>query len=696
MALIEVRSVYDTDGLAAWAKRMLTAADLPRRLHARHRARPRRPTPTTRARQVADLARMKDPADPAYHCAPARFVRADARRGAAGGHDAACARRSARPSSSTQQILGYAPVEPDGSFKLTVPADTPLALAVIDAKGRAFQTHTNWIQVRPGERRTCDGCHSPRRGAALNSGARRQHACRPRCCRRWPARTSRGETMAGDAHPPRPHRAAAAARHGVHRRLGRHRAPGRRPRARRSRSRYTGNANAADDLATPVPANGIINYPDHIRRSGRATAAPTPAPTATPTRRALDLRATIAGTGRLTSYEELLLGDPVIDPVTGLPVTRLEEGVPRSCAARRWSRPWPAKARSGLARKSRLGEILFGETLMAGADGAHRAPEPAGDRAEPRDAAQRGREAPGHRVDGPGRPVLQRPVRRRARRARRSTASARRRSSRQVFPMLQQHLRRRLPPGRSAAPGGAGRRHLVPQQPLRAHRQCGGRLRRHAVDDLEHLQPGVELPAEPAVDRAAPVGRAASRPPCCRWAARATTRSPTGSPPDAARMTLDATVPATGSLPAAAALRRRWRSRGCGGGGSTRWTTRRRSNNPPGAGGQKLSFAYFQRCVNPIFLAQLPITSGGSISTNTCAGSGCHDDANGTGGAFRVVATRQRGRPGRSGQHAGRHPRRATCTRTSIRRRARCVIGSPRRAGCSPSRWCTACCTAAA
>jgi hypothetical protein len=68
------------------------------------------------------------------------------------------------------QILGYAPIEPDGSFKLEVPADVPLALSVIDADGRAIQTHTNWIQVRPGERRTCDGCHSPRRGAALNSG----------------------------------------------------------------------------------------------------------------------------------------------------------------------------------------------------------------------------------------------------------------------------------------------------------------------------------------------------------------------------------------------------------------------------------------------------------------------------------------------------------------------------------------------
>ena len=63
--------------------------------------------------------------------------------------------------------------------------------------------------------------------------------------------------------------------------------------------------------------------------------------------------------------------------------------------------------------------------------------------------------------------------------------------------------------------------------------------------------------------------------------------------------------------------------------------------NPPGEGGQKLSFAYFQQCINPIFLAQLQINQDGVISTNSCAGSGCHDNANGTGGAFRVVPSAQ-------------------------------------------------------
>jgi hypothetical protein len=63
--------------------------------------------------------------------------------------------------------------------------------------------------------------------------------------------------------------------------------------------------------------------------------------------------------------------------------------------------------------------------------------------------------------------------------------------------------------------------------------------------------------------------------------------------------------------------------------------------NPPATGGQKLSFVYFQKCINPIFLAQLQINQGGVVSTNTCASSGCHDNSTGTGGALRVVQSAQ-------------------------------------------------------
>ncbi len=52
-------------------------------------------------------------------------------------------------------------------------------------------------------------------------------------------------------------------------------------------------------------------------------------------------------------------------------------------------------------------------------------------------------------------------------------------------------------------------------------------------------------------------------------------------------------------------------------------------SNPANSSGQRLSFAYFQRCVNPIFDTVL--------GNNTCAASGCHDDRAGTGGALRIV-----------------------------------------------------------
>lgn len=56
--------------------------------------------------------------------------------------------------------------------------------------------------------------------------------------------------------------------------------------------------------------------------------------------------------------------------------------------------------------------------------------------------------------------------------------------------------------------------------------------------------------------------------------------------------------------------------------------------NPPGSTGRKLAFAYYQRCIFPLMLAQLTTPGGG---TATCAGGGCHDNTTGTGGALRVI-----------------------------------------------------------
>jgi hypothetical protein len=368
-AVIEVRSVYDTDGLNRMGEAVLTAADLPVGC-----ARGIAQTAPTHAEDtrasIADLARIKDPADPAYHCAPARFVRATravAPQEGMSGMREAIGETDFEP----QQILGYAPVEPDGSFKLEVPADTPLALSIIDAKGRALQTHLNWIQVRPGERRTCDGCHSPRRGASINDAGMANTL--PAALR--PALSSAhrsGETMASlrtrlDASALQllsdmmyADVWADATQTGVSAR-----AP--------IEIRYAGNTNATDDLVTPAPSGGIINYPDHIQPIWeRACTSCHAAGNAR-----LDLSASISGTGRMTSYQELLLGDPQLDG-NGQPVTRLRDGVREIVRGPALVETMAGNA-DGLARSSRLGEILFGEQLKASAASRTAFPTPAPD-----------------------------------------------------------------------------------------------------------------------------------------------------------------------------------------------------------------------------------------------------------------------------------------------------------------------------
>lgn len=61
--------------------------------------------------------------------------------------------------------------------------------------------------------------------------------------------------------------------------------------------------------------------------------------------------------------------------------------------------------------------------------------------------------------------------------------------------------------------------------------------------------------------------------------------------------------------------------------------------NPPGAQGQKLSFVYFQRCVNPVLKADLRVVINGVATINTCASGGCHDNTTGTGGALRLFGS---------------------------------------------------------
>ena len=75
--------------------------------------------------------------------------------------------------------LGTVPIAPDGSFSIEVPADMPLALQAVDAEGRSELNEMSWIYVRPGERRSCLGCHPPR-GATPATDSRLSQALRAR------------------------------------------------------------------------------------------------------------------------------------------------------------------------------------------------------------------------------------------------------------------------------------------------------------------------------------------------------------------------------------------------------------------------------------------------------------------------------------------------------------------------------------
>ena len=61
-----------------------------------------------------------------------------------------------------REIVGYAPVDPDGSVRVKVPANVPLAISVLDINGRRISSrHQAWLQLRPGQELRCQGCHDP-------------------------------------------------------------------------------------------------------------------------------------------------------------------------------------------------------------------------------------------------------------------------------------------------------------------------------------------------------------------------------------------------------------------------------------------------------------------------------------------------------------------------------------------------------
>lgn len=155
VGILHIRSVYDFDG--AFNPLGATAGSVPE---------------------------FADPAVTSADQRPARFIRI-VKAVAIPGRDVLTLPGTAFGRSSAQgmrEIVANAPIEPDGSVRIKVPADVPLAVSVLDKDGRRLtDRHQNWLQIRPGETLNCNGCHDRRstlphgalnrEAAALNTGA---------------------------------------------------------------------------------------------------------------------------------------------------------------------------------------------------------------------------------------------------------------------------------------------------------------------------------------------------------------------------------------------------------------------------------------------------------------------------------------------------------------------------------------------
>ena len=59
-----------------------------------------------------------------------------------------------------KEVVSYSMIEPDGSVMTKVPANVALAISVVDENGKRITArHQNWIAVRPGQELKCNGCH---------------------------------------------------------------------------------------------------------------------------------------------------------------------------------------------------------------------------------------------------------------------------------------------------------------------------------------------------------------------------------------------------------------------------------------------------------------------------------------------------------------------------------------------------------
>ena len=118
------------------------------------------------------IAKVADSAVTPPSSRPARFVRVEKAVSIPDMTVVNLANAAFGASNFMREIVGYAPVEPDGSVKIQVPADVAFKVSVLDANGRNIAPGLDaWLQVKPGEVVTCNGCHkTPTQQSPLSHG----------------------------------------------------------------------------------------------------------------------------------------------------------------------------------------------------------------------------------------------------------------------------------------------------------------------------------------------------------------------------------------------------------------------------------------------------------------------------------------------------------------------------------------------
>ncbi len=116
---------------------------------------------------IVDIDAMADPTRSAAADRPARFLRIE-KPVSMPDEDTLDFDNSAfgvSQANGMREILGYAPIEPDGSVMVKVPANVAFAISVLDQDGRRITArHNAWMQVRPGQLLECSGCHLAQSG----------------------------------------------------------------------------------------------------------------------------------------------------------------------------------------------------------------------------------------------------------------------------------------------------------------------------------------------------------------------------------------------------------------------------------------------------------------------------------------------------------------------------------------------------